>query len=107
MIISEAKEENHIVKLVINENEALRDISVVQFEEANSKVNEEIIIPGCKKINTLEPEPEEEIIDTSSKPKPFFDDEDYASEEYIDTWDLEDPEEQEHSNGFDYIQKDL
>ena len=107
MIISEAKEENHIVKLGIDENEALRDISVVQFEEANSKVNEEIIIPGCKKINTLEPEPEEEIIDTSSKPKPFFDDEDYASEEYIDTWDLEDPEEQEHSNGFDYIQKDL
>ena len=47
-------------------------------------------------------EPEEEIIDTSSKPKAASPDKNYSGlrvtnlEDFVDDWDLEDTEEQEH-----------
>ena len=58
-----------------------------QLEVKIDCFEQDIEILGKKRITSLEPEPEEEIIDTSSKPKSGFieNDPSYPEEEIIDT----------------------
>lgn len=87
--------------------------------------DQEVEIPGKKRIKNLEPDPEEQIIDTSTKPNSGFVNqttlydkeeiidtcskpkhgsmrEDYTDmkirdlEDFVDTWDIEDSEEQNY-----------